>query len=609
MIFDLEDSPGSDGGDVVVPELSDAVMRGLFSAAGNVLKLQPWKTLYDTDWFGIRDPDSGETHVAAVMGASRQFMAVQVYLPEDGIRFWNDFIRTGAPDHHRGMRHMHMVSCEFVPWNEEDMDETDVARNESHCDGSLVVDFLDTYLFRSTLPGCVNWHPEEREAVKLLDALRLLPAFLKKFAKLPPKCYEADHGQWLPNIPVFVLDGNGKRANPADWKMKVERFPQAAPEPDFLPDELFSARIAGLPPKRDEIWQIASNHVETPVVCDGRPRWMTITFTASLNSGMAFGSTLHPVAEPKENALRKAFLAAVKTAGFLPGTLCVRSEIAKRTFSDLPGVIVRQEAKLPLFDEIFGQLSSHLGRDPENHPLAGISPETNAAIKGILSRYPSPETMSPARIRAMMEELMEIEGAGILVERAAAMLAEGKKLPPPPAAPSKDRYVFRIELENLKQPIWRRLSIGAGASFGDLHEAIQALFGWEGGHCHCFQIRKGRRIESSIGPDSEYDDLAEHLTPLSHVFKRKGSKIHYVYDFGDDWTHLITQEGKVPAKKGEFGPICLGGERIAPPDDCGGPWGFESLLDPETDGENEGYDPEFLKHLREGKFSPEDVKF
>lgn len=611
MIFDLGNTPDSDGDDVIVPELSDAVMQGLFAAAADVLELKPWKKLYDTDWFGIRDPDSGETHVAAVMGASRQFMAVHVYLPEEGIRFWNDFIRTDVLDKHKAMRYMRMVSCEFVPWNEEDMDETDIERNESHCDGSLVVDFLDTFLFRSTLPGCVNWHPEEREAVKLLDALRLLPAFLKKFSKLPQKCYEVEYGEWLPNIPVFVLDEKGKRANPADWKMKVERFPEAAPEPDFLPDELFSARIAGLTVKRDETWQIATDYLETPVVCEGRPRWMTMTFAASLNSGMAFGTTLHPGAEPKEIALRKSFLTAVEAAGFVPGTVCVRSEIAKRTFSDLPGVIVRQEARLPLFEEISGELRSHFGRDPESNPLAGISPEANAAIKGILSRHPSPETMSPAQIQSMMDELMGIEGAKTLFEMSAGLLKEAETHLPPPATPSKDRYIFHIELENFKQPIWRRLSIGADATFADLHSAIQALFGWDGWHCHCFQIRKGRRIESSIGPD-ELDDLPENDTPLSEVFKRKGSKIHYVYDFGDNWTHLITQEGKVPAKKGESGPICLGGERIAPPEDCGGICGFDHLLNPENDrdeDDEEGYDTAFLKHLREGKFSPRDVKF
>ncbi len=610
MNFGLSDSPGSDADDVVVPELSDGILAELFDAAGYVLKLKPWKTLHDTHWFGIRDPDSGQTHVVAVMGAARQLMAVHVYLPEEGIRFWNDFIRNGVPDKHRGIHDMRMVSCEFVDCSEGDMDETDMERNDAFFDEDLEVDGLDSCLFRSTLPGCVNWHPDETEAVKILDALRLLPGFLKRFRKLPHRCYDTEFGEWLPDIPVFVLRENGARAKAEDWEIKIERFPEAAPELGFLTDELFLARIANFTVKRGETWEIASDYVETPVVCAGRPTWMTLSLVGSVNSGMAFGTTLHPAADPKEIALRKSFLAAVQAAGYVPETVCVRSDIARLTFSDMPGVTVRREANLPLFDEVSAQLCNDLNLGPGNSPLEGISPEATSAFREILSRHPSPEEMTPTEIQAMMKELMKIEGSDLLMERFANQSEEEKPQIRPPA-PSKDRYIFRIELGDFEPPIWRRLSIEADATFYDLHRAIQSLFGWDGWHCHCFQIRKGRRIESSIGPD-EMDDLEESDTPLSSIFKRKGSKIHYVYDFGDNWTHLITQEGKVPAKKGEVSPICLDGERIAPPEGCGGIWGFEALLDQENDGEEddgEGYNPEFLKHLREGKFSPADVKF
>jgi len=610
MISELSGAPGSDADDLMVPDLSEGILRELFSAATSVLKLEPWKQLHDTDWFGIRDPDSGETHVVAVMGAIRQFFAVNVYLPEEGIRFWNEFIRTGVPDNNLGMRRMRMVSCEFVSWNEEDMDETDMDREECYGDDDLDVDDLNSFLFRSTLPGCVNWHPDGSEAAKILDALRLLPVFLIQTAFLSMKCGEADFSHILPKIPVFELMENGDRSNPADWEINIEGFPQAAPEPDFLPDELFTARVAGFEVKVGESWEIASDYVETPVVRNGRPTWMTATLVASLNSGMAFGTTLHPVAAPRENALRKSFLAAAEAAGYVPETVRVRSEVAARTFKDLPGVTVRREKKLPLFDKISGHILDEMNQGPENHPFAGISPEAVAAFQEILSRHPAPEEMTPAEMKAMKDELMKIEGAGLLLGYLAGQTGEEDRHLPPPA-PSKDRYIFRIELENFKEPIWRQLSIAADATFSDLHYAIQSLYGWDGWHCHCFQIRKGRRIESSIGPD-ELDDLPEYETPLSEIFKRKGSKIHYVYDFGDNWTHLVTQEGKVRAKKGETGPICLGGERIGPPEDCGGIWGFDALLDPENDpadDDDEGYDPAFLKHLREGKFSPEDVKF
>jgi hypothetical protein len=179
MIFDLSETPGSDADDVVVPVLSEGILDELYRAAESIPKLQPWKKLDDTDLFGIRDPNGGETHIVSVLGAIRQVFAVDVYLPEEGIRFWNEFLRTGVLDQILGTRRMRMVSCEFISWNEADMDDTDMDRDEV-----------------------------------------------------------------LAKIPVFELKKNGNRADPGDWAMKVEHFPQAAPEPEFLPDELFAAHLA-----------------------------------------------------------------------------------------------------------------------------------------------------------------------------------------------------------------------------------------------------------------------------------------------------------------------------------------------------------------------------
>jgi len=37
-----------------------------------------------------------------------------------------------------------------------------------------------------------------------------------------------------------------------------------------------------------------------------------------------------------------------------------------------------------------------------------------------------------------------------------------------------------------------------------------------------------------------------------------------IYDFEDNWTHLITLEKKISAKPGETKPTCLAGRRMAP---------------------------------------------
>jgi len=49
----------------------------------------------------------------------------------------------------------------------------------------------------------------------------------------------------------------------------------------------------------------------------------------------------------------------------------------------------------------------------------------------------------------------------------------------------------------------------------------------------------------------------------------------YLYDFGDGWEHEIVVEGVVTPDPTVQYPWCLTGERACPPEDCGGPPGFE----------------------------------
>jgi hypothetical protein len=51
-------------------------------------------------------------------------------------------------------------------------------------------------------------------------------------------------------------------------------------------------------------------------------------------------------------------------------------------------------------------------------------------------------------------------------------------------------------------------------------------------------------------------------------------------------------------------PVCLGGERACPPEDCRGSWGYGDLLDTIRSPDHEGYD-EMMEWLG-GAFDPED---
>jgi len=52
----------------------------------------------------------------------------------------------------------------------------------------------------------------------------------------------------------------------------------------------------------------------------------------------------------------------------------------------------------------------------------------------------------------------------------------------------------------------------------------------------------------------------------------------YEYDFGDGWRHEVLFEYSPPLDPKVKIPVCVEGERACPPEDSGGPWGYDDFL-------------------------------
>lgn len=135
-------------------------------------------------------------------------------------------------------------------------------------------------------------------------------------------------------------------------------------------------------------------------------------------------------------------------------------------------------------------------------------------------------------------------------------------------------YQVKISLRGAKPPIWRRLLVPADVSLARLHDIIQVAFGWDGSHLHAFHTPYGLfgRADRDLGHRAEKPVTLEQVAPQAK------DKIRYVYDFGDDWTHEIQVEKLLVRDPTLTYPRCVGGRRAAPPDDCGGIWGYEELV-------------------------------
>lgn len=148
------------------------------------------------------------------------------------------------------------------------------------------------------------------------------------------------------------------------------------------------------------------------------------------------------------------------------------------------------------------------------------------------------------------------------------------------AAPMVHR--LKITLLGLRPPVWRRLLVPSDTRLDRLHDMIQIAFGWNDSHLH--QFRVGRDIFTDPRTLEEGNDLDERRFRLADVAPLPRDRFRYDYDFGDSWEHEIQVEAVQPREPGGTYPVCVGGRRACPPDDCGGVWGYvnfvEALADP-----------------------------
>lgn len=134
-------------------------------------------------------------------------------------------------------------------------------------------------------------------------------------------------------------------------------------------------------------------------------------------------------------------------------------------------------------------------------------------------------------------------------------------------------YQLKVSLRGAKPPIWRRLLVPAEITLSKLHAAILAAFDWHGGHMHVFETAYGDFGQA----DRELGHRADGSVTLEQIAQQPKDKIRYTYDFGDDWIHDIVVEKISTPDPSTTCPRCTGGKRAAPPDDCGGIWGYEEL--------------------------------
>jgi hypothetical protein len=138
-------------------------------------------------------------------------------------------------------------------------------------------------------------------------------------------------------------------------------------------------------------------------------------------------------------------------------------------------------------------------------------------------------------------------------------------------------YQLRIWIKGISPMIWRRLLVKSNSTIADLHYTIQIAMGWDDEHLNQFIIR-GKSYGVYHDGGMGFNDNPKQVYLSDFQFRLK-EKFTYEYNFSDYWEHEIRFEKKLPINPKKTYPLCIGGSRCVPPEECGGAWDFMALQD------------------------------
>ena len=136
-------------------------------------------------------------------------------------------------------------------------------------------------------------------------------------------------------------------------------------------------------------------------------------------------------------------------------------------------------------------------------------------------------------------------------------------------------FCVRVDLDDARPSIWRRLDLRSEVTLDVLHQVLQAAFSWDDYHLHRFSLggRPFDRVSQVFlcpydadNPEFEDGDGPEaSQVRLDQTLHDLGDKLHYLYDYGDNWELTLHLEQVMTALDGYPTAVLVDGRRADQP--------------------------------------------
>lgn len=321
--------------------------RALYEAAVAFRNLAPWEWMYDSDLFGVQNPEDGEIGYCCVMGNLGEHFALGVYQGTQGLEGYLK-IQSGElwpPE----ISLLHYQKCLMASFE----DRSYLEQQDLSVIKGLGLKFRGRNVwpqFRSYLPDYYPWYVTAAEARFLLAALQQSLDVAQRFQDNPDLLKPPREGLYLVRVPQH------DRATPYWSDQWLAPAPWTHEQPAAPPiDELRIQRIKHSASARQGTWEADFFLSPSPIQehKDERPYYPYMFLWVDRRTGMVLPPQL--VAPDQYAAeFQNHFLSLLEQAHVIPQEVCILKQEALELLDPIAqqlGIKLRRSRRLGALEE------------------------------------------------------------------------------------------------------------------------------------------------------------------------------------------------------------------------------------------------------------------